>query len=193
MKPIPSEQELVAKAQNGDEESLSRLYEMYIDSIFAYLSYRVNSSVVAEDLTSEVFLRMVRSLHSYRDVGLPFRAWLFRIAANLLTDYYRSGGTHSTSEMTENYVSDDTDPFDRVVKEDEKHRLRLAIQLLPVEYQNLLIFRFVEDLPHTEIAKIMNKSAIALRSMQYRALKALAEQLDQLNESRSSLRRSAHE
>jgi RNA polymerase sigma-70 factor (ECF subfamily) len=193
MQPILTDQELVMKAQNGDEEALSMLYETYIDSIFAYLSYRVNSTAIAEDLTSEVFLRMVRNLHKYQDWGLPFRAWLFRIAANLLTDHYRSGGKYSFSEVNENYESDDTDPFDRIVKEDEKLLLRLAIQRLPEDYQNLLIFRFVEDLPHTEIAKIMNKSAIALRSMQYRALKALEEQLSQLNEKHSAFRGTTHD
>jgi len=75
-----------------------------------------------------------------------------------------------------------------VAKDEEAFRLRLAIRALPEEYQDLLILRFVEDLPHTEIAKIMKKSAAALRAMQYRALKALGEQLDRLNTTRSSLR-----
>jgi RNA polymerase sigma-70 factor (ECF subfamily) len=75
--------------------------------------------------------------------------------------------------LTENYASDDTDPFDHLLQEDEIQELRRALQSLPVEYQDLLLLRFVENMPHTEIAPVLNKSAEALRAMQYRALKAL--------------------
>lgn len=177
MQPIPDEQELVERARNGDEDAVTLLYEMHVDSIFAYIRYRVHSDVTAEDITSEVFLRMVRGIAGYRDQGAPFRAWLFRIAANLLTDHYRKHGKTSEVAIPEHYESDDTNPFDYVLQEDERHHLRMAIQSLPVEYQDLLVLRFVEDLPHTEIARILNKSAMALRAMQYRALKALAEAL----------------
>ena len=171
------EQELVERARSGDEEAVTLLYEAHVDSIFAYIRYRVHSDVLAEDITSEVFLRMVRSISSYRDQGAPFRAWLFRIAANLITDHYRQHGKNLTVAIPESYESDDTNPFDHVMQEDEHQHLRLAIQSLPAEYQDLLVLRFVEDMPHTEIARVLNKSAMALRAMQYRALKALAEAL----------------
>lgn len=171
------EQELVERARSGDEEAVTLLYETHVDSIFAYVRYRVPSDVLAEDITSEVFLRMVRSIASYRDQGAPFRAWLFRIAANLITDHYRQHGKNPTVAIPESYESDDTNPFDHVLQEDEHQHLRLAIQSLPAEYQDLLVLRFVEELPHTEIARILNKSAMSLRAMQYRALKALGEAL----------------
>lgn len=171
------EQNLIERARNGDEEAVTLLYETHVDSIFAYVRYRVPSDVIAEDITSEVFLRMVRSVTRYRDQGVPFRAWLFRIAANLITDHYRQHGKNPTVAIHESYESDDPNPFDHVMQEDEHHHLRLAIQSLPAEYQDLLVLRFVEDMPHTEIARIMNKSAMALRAMQYRALKALEEAL----------------
>ncbi len=173
MQPIPDEQELVARARNGDEEAVTLLYERHIDSIFAYIRYRVHSDAAAEDITSEVFLRMVRGIADYRDRGVPFRAWLFRIAANLITDQYRQHGKNPTVPIPESYASDDTNPFDHVLQEDEHQHLRQAIQTLPAEYQDLLVLRFVEDMPHTEIARVLNKSAMALRAMQYRALKAL--------------------
>ena len=175
MQPIPDEQELVERARNGDEEAVTLLYETHVDSIFAYIRYRVHSDAMAEDITSEVFLRMVRSIASYKDQGAPFRAWLFRIAANLITDHYRQGSKYQAGPIPESYESDDTDPFDHLMHEDERQHLRLAIKTLPAEYQDLLVLRFVEDLSHTEIASILNKSAMALRAMQYRALKALGE------------------
>jgi RNA polymerase sigma-70 factor (ECF subfamily) len=112
---------------------------------------------------------------------------LFRIASNLITDFYRQQGKSPTSIVSEELLSDDPDPFEHVAQADESSRLRVAINALPEEYQDLLIWRFVEDLPHTEIAKITNKSAEALRAMQYRALRALAEQLDRLGKTHNSL------
>jgi RNA polymerase sigma-70 factor (ECF subfamily) len=174
-----NEQELITQAQRGDEQAFTLLYETYVDIIFEYIRYRVDSKSTAEDLTSEVFLRMVRGLVSYQDQGVPFRAWLFRIAANLVIDYYRQRKKTNTAPLLEDFESDDTDPFDRLALSEDQLRLRLAIRALPESYQDILLLRFVENLPHTEIAKIMNKSADALRAMQHRALKALAEQLKQ--------------
>ena len=180
MQPAPDEQVIVTKAQNGDEQAVALLYEAHVESIYAYIGYRVNSDEVAEDLTSEVFLRMVRGLQNYRYQGFPFRAWLYRIASNLITDYYGQQGKHPTSSVTDEFISHDPDMFDHIAQEDERFHLRLAIRALPAEYQDLLIWRFVEDLPHTEIARITNKSAESLRAMQYRALKALAQQLEKM-------------
>ena len=181
MQPAPDEQELVTKAQNGDEQAVALLYEAHVETIYGYIGYRVHSDEVAEDLTSEVFLRMVRGLQNYRYQGFPFRAWLYRIASNLIADYYRQQGKHPTSSVTDEFISHDPDMFDHIAQEDERFHLRLAIRALPAEYQDLLIWRFVEDLPHTEIARITNKSAESLRAMQYRALKALAQQLEKMS------------
>lgn len=176
----PNEQALIAQAQRGDQEAVTLLYETYVDVIFAYIRYRVDSKSTAEDLTSEVFLRMVRSLASYRDQGIPFRAWLFRIAYNLVIDFYRQREKTDAVPLTDAFENDDTDPLIRLARSEDHVRLRLAIRELPDDYQNLLLLRFVENLPHTEIAKITNKSAVALRAMQHRALKALAIQFERL-------------
>jgi RNA polymerase sigma-70 factor (ECF subfamily) len=182
----PNEQELITQAQKGDEGAVTLLYETHVDAIFEYVRYRVDSKSTAEDLTSEVFLRMVRGLANYQDQGVPLRAWLFRIAANLVIDHYRHSKKTDSSELLDDFASDDTDPFDRLAHSEDQLRLHVAIRALPEAYQDLLLLRFVENLPHAEIAKIMNKSAAALRAMQYRALKALAEQFERLNENRSS-------
>src|SRR3954470_13295578 len=92
MQPAPDEQKIVAQAQKGKEEAVTFLYETHVASIYGYIRYRVVSVEIAQDLTSEVFLRMVRGLSNYKDQGVPFRAWLFRIAANLIADHYRQNG-----------------------------------------------------------------------------------------------------
>ena len=186
MQQSPNEQVLITQAQTGDEGAVTLLYETHVDAIFEYVRYRVDSKSTAEDLTSEVFLRMVRGLADYESQGIPFRAWLFRIAANMVIDHYRQRKKGSDAPLLDDYASDDTDPFDRLADSEDQLRLQVAIRALPETYQDLLLLRFVENLPHTEIAKIMNKSAEALRAMQYRALKALAEQFERLNENHSS-------
>jgi RNA polymerase sigma-70 factor (ECF subfamily) len=181
MQQPPNEQELIKQAQRGDEEAVTLLYETHVDAIFEYVRYRVDSKSTAEDLTSEVFLRMVHGLANYRNQGVPFRAWLFRIAANLVIDHYRQQKRGNDAPLLDELQSDDTDLFDDLADSEDQLRLHLAIRALPEAYQDLLLLRFVENLPHTEIAKIMNKSAEALRAMQYRALKSLAEQFERLN------------
>jgi RNA polymerase sigma-70 factor (ECF subfamily) len=184
-----NEQELVAKARNGDEGAVTLLYDAHIEAVFDYIRYRVDSTEEAEDLTSEVFLRMVRGLVGYKEQGVPFRAWLYRIAANLIVDHYRRREKTKLASAPEYAASDEPDPLDHLANEEEAMHLRLALRRLPEEYQNLLILRFVEDLPHTEISKILNKSAVSLRAMQYRALKALAEQLNELSTSYNAFRK----
>jgi RNA polymerase sigma-70 factor, ECF subfamily len=182
------ERQLIAAAQAGDKEALSALYEAYAQSIFQYISYRVDSRMMAEDITAEVFLRMVRGLKDYEDRGMPFGAWLYRIASNLIAEHYRQGKRVTLSVLSDNQRSDDTDPFDRLDQQEERQRLSDALQALPAEYQDVLILRFMKNLSHAEVAATLNKSETAVRSIQHRALKALGEQLGSPGKQRSYLR-----
>src|SRR5690606_42102335 len=123
MQPIPDEQELVERARNGDEDAVTLLYEMHVDSIFAYIRYRVPSDMIAEDITSEVFLRMVRSIAGCRVQGAPFRSWLYRIAANLLTDHHRNHGKIPEIAIPEMWQCGDTNHFDYEMREDDEQDL----------------------------------------------------------------------
>lgn len=185
--PVPDERHTVTRAQRGDEEAVTLLYERYVDTIYTYIHYRVESAEIAEDLTSEVFLRMVRNLRGFTDRGLPFKAWLFRIAANLVTDHYRHSNKRTIMPIHEYFESDDPNPFEQVVEDQEQRDIQLALKTLPAQYQDLLILHFVDDLSYDEIVKVMNKSPAALRAMQYRALKSLAQQLDKMVQARSTI------
>lgn len=188
MRPRLDEPQLIQRAQQGDKEAVSALYEAYAQPIFNYISYRVESDLVAEDLTAEVFLRMVSGLPGYTYTGAPFGAWLFRIAASRIADYYRQRTKRYETELSENQVSDDTDPFGKIEKQEERERLRAALQKLPNEYQTLLILRFMNQMTHAQVASTMNKTETAIRVMQHRALKALAKALGERGKSRSYLR-----
>lgn len=188
MNPPPNEQQLVQRAQTGDKEAVSALYEAYAQPVFQYVFYRVESRAAAEDITAEVFLRMVRGLPGYQDLGLPFGAWLFRIAATRVADYYRENKKINFTLISDDYRSDDTDPFDRLDRQEERARLQEALQQLSEDHQNVLILRFMKNLSHAEVALIMNKSEANVRSMQHRALKALGEQLGSTGKQRSYFR-----
>ncbi|HEX2623293.1 MAG TPA: sigma-70 family RNA polymerase sigma factor [Phototrophicaceae bacterium] len=176
------------QAQVGNKEAVSILYEAYTQSIFQYIFYRVDSKQIAEDMTAEVFLRMIRGLPGYQDQGLPFGAWLFRIAANQLADYYRENKRITFTLISDEYRSDETDPFERLDKKEERARLHQALQQLPFDYQNILVLRFIRNLSHTEVAMILDKSEVNVRTLQHRALSALAKVMGIKNRQRSYLR-----
>lgn len=173
MQPPPDEKELIERAQHGDQEAVSALYEHYARSIFQYISYRVETDAEAEDLTAEVFLRMVRGLPDYNYTGAPLGAWLFRIAANQISDHHRQRAKMPSIQLAETHRSDAADPLAEAVKAEESARLRAALQTLSEDYQNVLVLRFMQELPHAEVATVMDRSEAAVRVLQHRALKAL--------------------
>jgi RNA polymerase sigma-70 factor (ECF subfamily) len=193
MQPLTDESQLIAQAQRGDKEAVSALYEAYARPIYRYISYRVDSDSLAEDLTSEVFVRMVQRLPHYQDTGAPFGAWLYRIAATQVADHYRQKRHRVTQSISDEQPGDDTDPLNTLARQEEREHLRKALRSLPEEYQTLLILRFMQQLPHIEVAAVLNKSEAAIRTMQHRALKALAEQLGQSGKARSYLRGEGHD
>lgn len=188
MEPLLDEPQLIAAAQRGDKQAVGRLYEAYAQAIFRYINYRVESDMVAEDLTAEVFLRMVQGLPRYQDIGAPFGAWLYRIAATQIADHYRRNRRIVPEPVGENEASDDTDPLGKAAKNEEKMALRRALSALSEDYQTLLILRFMQQLPHNEVAVILNKSEASIRVMQHRALQALARELGAEGKVRSYLR-----
>lgn len=188
MQPLTDERQLIAQARQGDKAAVSALYEAYARPIYRYISYRVASDLVAEDLTSEVFVRMVQGLPGYEDSGAPFGAWLYRIAATRIADFYRQKHRMTAEPISDEQPGDDTDPLNTLARQEEREQLRKALQALPEDYQTLLILRFMQQLPHTDVAAVLNKSEAAIRVMQHRALKALAEQLGQSGKARSYLR-----
>jgi RNA polymerase sigma-70 factor (ECF subfamily) len=189
MDSIQHESQLVAQAKSGDKEAVSALYAAYAQSIFQYVSFRVDSRMTAEDLTAEVFLRMVRGISTFEDRGLPFGAWLFRIAGNLIIEHFRQDKRVTFTVLSDDERGDDSESFRRVENEEDRQRLMAALSLLPQEYQDVLILRFMQSLSHSEVAAILGKSDVAIRSIQHRALKALADQMGAPSEKPRSYQR----
>jgi RNA polymerase sigma-70 factor, ECF subfamily len=173
----PDVMELVRKAQRGQREAVSSLYRLFAPKIFRYLIRRLPTTQDAEDVMGEVFVDMVKGLESYKDTGVPFEAWLYRIATNRTTDFYRRTKRAQNDELSEMLPDNEDLPEEIVINEQNLQAMRHAVQQLPEEYQTILILRFVERKTHEEAAQLIGKSVSAVRSLQFRALAQLADLL----------------
>lgn len=179
---------LIQQAQQGDREAVATIYRVYVRRIYRYVACRVPSTNDAEDLTAEVFVRMVEALPTYKITGAPFEAWLYRIAASRVSDFYRNKAHVRNEELHEN-LADDTVPSEEMLIErqmlDTLHR---AMHRLPEEQQTILIMRFVERKSHEEVAMLLGRSVTAVKSIQHRALSRLTEMLGSNHKVRHYLR-----
>ncbi|TVR22019.1 MAG: sigma-70 family RNA polymerase sigma factor [Anaerolineaceae bacterium] len=166
--------EVIEKAAQGDNGAISTIYRAHVQQIYRYIAYRVGSEEDAEDLTAEVFVRMVRNIAQYQPTGAPFEAWLYRIAANCIADFYRKNKQVTQVELMDNVISDAPHPEQRLLDRQEVDELQSAIRQLQDGEQTILILRFVERKSHHEVAEILGKSISAVKNAQHRALVKLA-------------------
>lgn len=172
-----SERNLIERAQRGDPDAVAGLYRRYVQAIARYVAYRVSDSAVIEDITADVFLRMVEGLPRYQFTGAPFEAWLYRIASARVIDYYRQQNRQSGPGLDEELGRELVSLETNVQEREEVDELRAALHQLTGEQQTILILRFVERKSHEEVAHLLNKSVDAITTAQHRALKRLAELL----------------
>lgn len=166
---------LVRQAKSGNEDAFGGLYDLYAASIFRFLLGNLANPQEAEDLTTEVFIRVWRALPEYEDAGYPFSAYLFRVARNLLIDTYRSHGRNEPLISIEDAGLEEIlqDPEQKLPDPSEYDALHRALQALREDYREVLVLRFLNDLSVEEISVIMNRSEGAVRVLQHRALNAV--------------------
>ena len=167
---------LVELARGGDADAFGLLYDHYHQSVYRFLSYRVGSQILAEDLTSETFFRALRSMTSFRWQGKDFGAWLMTIARNLAADHFKSGRTR-LEQTTEDMSTLDTTtdgPEDAVLESLTSEVLMEALKELPTEQRECLIMRFLEGLSIAETADRLGRSAGAIKQLQLRGVRNLA-------------------
>jgi len=177
-----TEENAVARASQGDAEAFSFLYERNVTRIYNYIYYRIGSEADAEDLTARVFYRAFGHINTYVEKGVPFSAWLYRIAHNLIANYHRD--SHRRREVP---LEDQPEmphqadhPESALVKSQEVELLLTGIRRLTADRQQLLILKFVEDYSNAEIAEIMGKSEGAIKSLYHRALIALRVEMNKI-------------
>lgn len=168
---------LIRQAQRHDDQALSRLCELFYADIYSYFYYRVNDPADVQDLTNDVFLRMVESLRSFEPARGSFRAWLFGIAHHRLVDYRRRQAVRDHDPLTEAL----TNPGDRPATQAEtwltQERLRQALDALTEDQRHVIVLKFIEGLRNSEVAEILGKTEGAINALQYRALRTLRQVL----------------
>jgi len=166
---------LVKKAQGGNVDAIGELYDRHHAQMFRYVWSRVGERPLAEDLTGELFTRMVSNLASYREQNVPFRAWLYRIARNLITDHYRKEGGKRTVPLTAaaDVPVNGRGPAAVVEQKITMDAIEMALHQLDPVQREVVLLRFVVGLPLHEVAHAMDKSVAAVKSLQHRGLKAL--------------------
>lgn len=176
MKTLPPEEELqrlVALAQEGDTDAFEKLYEHFFLPVYRYTAFRAPSEI-AEDIVADIFVKAWEKLHKYKpQKGIPFGAWLFRIARHTVIDSYRR-------ERNFEEVSDELADPDRLnradthVKTNDVLRIvRKALDQLPRRYREILVLSYMADLPHTEVARVLRMTEGGVRTLKFRALRKL--------------------
>ena len=171
-------QDLLTRAQNGDPTIIGDLYDRYRLNVFRYLFYRLGDIHAAEDLTSEVFLRMMRSLPNYKITGVPFEAWLFQIARNLAIDHYRKVNRGEQISLEDEMQADRIDEPDHNLERNITSDLLVrALAKLDDVQRDVIVLRFVNGLPIAQVALTIHRSENAIKALQHRALASLRETL----------------
>jgi RNA polymerase sigma-70 factor (ECF subfamily) len=164
--------DVIQRVRKGDRVAIGAFFERYHDGIFRYLYYKVGDIHTAEDLTSEVFVRLIRSLVQHRLDDLQPQAWLYKIARNLAIDHYRKRQTLQAVTLEENVTSEEVID-DRIEHSLDSHALYKAVNTLPFKQREVIIMRFINNLPIAEAALAMSCSQDAIKGLQRRALISL--------------------
>ena len=174
-----TEEELLARAVNYDEAALSELYDRYELKIYSYIYRRTSDQTLSEDLTAQVFLKMLEAIQNERAWHSSFSGWLYRIAHNLVIDHYRARDRQKQVSIDEMPHMPDTgnNPVKAAEIALEAEALRSAIRRLTDEQAQVVSLRFLEGYSFSEIAEMMDKTEGAVKALQHRAVATLRQLL----------------
>lgn len=174
--PPAGETERVRRATQGDPEAFAGLYETYVGRVFRFMAARVEDDAAAEDLTAATFMKAWDHLPRYHLGDAPFGAWLFRIARNTVIDHYRA--RRPTASLDSLRALPDPAPTPADYDPLEAERVRSALLRLTPDQCEVLRLRFFDGLSTEEIGRHLGKRPGAIRALQLRGLRALAEELE---------------
>ena len=177
---MTDERGLLERAKEYDEAALGELYDGHAPRIYAYIYRRVSDATVAEDLTADVFVRVLQAVQSERFWKTSFQAWLYRIAHNLVVDHYRRGAKVNETELDERLVAAAEGPDAAVEDQLSRQQLGGALQRLTPDQQQVLALRFGEGLTAREVAEVVDKTVGAVEALQHRALAAMRRVLEKV-------------
>lgn len=184
-KQLNTEQDFIAltkQAKEGDKQAFEQLYNNYFAPLNRYILLRVGEENDADDLTQTVFIKFFNNLGNWEDKGYQPSAYLYTIARSVIADHFRTigrkGSKHSNSEEILALLTDSSQsPHQDVIQSEEISTLYQHLKQLPEKYQEVLLLRYIENLPSSEIANIIQKSDVATRKMLSRAVAALSKSM----------------
>jgi len=167
--------ELIRRAKECDSSAFAAIYDHYYPDIYNYIYHRVGNVQLAEDLASEVFLKVLESIDSYTFRGIPLSAWLFRLARNMLIDHFRTSPRPGVEVPLEEEIVLTEGGHDATLERKvTRKQLLEALSNLTEDQQEVVVLKFMEGFSNTDVAKIVGKSEGAIKSLQHRALSALS-------------------
>ena len=169
--------QLVVRAQDGDGEAFGQLYDRYVDTVFRFIYFRVNDRALAEDFTSETFLRALRRIGTISYQGRDIGAWFVTIARNIVLDHMKSARhrLEITTADTIEGADREPGPENAVIDSLTAERLLAAVNQLGDEQRECVLLRFIQGFSVSETAAVMGKNDGAIKALQHRAVRKLAE------------------
>jgi len=169
---------LVERVKKKDVDAFGEVFDLFLTPIFRFVFFRLGHQQDAEDLTEEIFLKSWKNISFYqKKVNIPFSAWLFQIAKNTITDFYRQKNKKNTISLNENEIDkkSENNVFKKTENDFDKKRIVQALKKIPPLQADAVTLKFFCELSNQEIAQILKKSETAVRILQSRGLKKLKE------------------
>lgn len=170
---LQEEARWIQRAKEGNSAAFAEIYEHYQPIVYRYIFYRVGDAATAEDLTAEVFVRLVENIGRFTYRGRPLLAWLYTIARNVVIDHYRRVGQSPTLPLDERLVATKDGPEEAFEQVLTQQRLAAAIARLTEDQRQVVLLRFVEGLDSETVARMLGRPVGAVKALQHRALAAL--------------------
>ena len=175
--PLPDELALLAGVRKLDKQALTEAHDTYYPAIFRYISFRVGDQQTAEDLTSEVFTRLLSAVRDRSAPDNTLRGWLYGVASRVVADHHRKQYRTEKTTLDENMAGEAADPLDTVSHMQTLEALHDALSELTKDQQDVIALRFGYEMPIKEVAQTLGKSVGSVKQLQARAVAALSRKL----------------
>lgn len=170
--------EILAELSKSDPDAFGIIYQRHVRPIYAYIHIRTGNVQDAEDLTTNTFYQALANIPRYKVGNSPFAAWLFRIAHNLTVNHHRDNSRRRTVPLEGALDRNvEYDLIGGIIKDEEGDEVRRAISRLPCDRQQLLVLKFVEELPNATIARYMGRTEGSVKALLHRTVVSLRNNL----------------
>lgn len=174
---VPDEMTLLARARALDDEALAEVHDRYYEPIYRYVLFRVSNQQVAEDLASEVFIRLLSALRDHTAPQNTLRGWLYGVAFRVVNDYHRKQYRREEVQLTDGIASNSSNPLDTVSQRLSWKEVRAAMSELTEAQREVIALRFGQEMPIRDVAQLLGKTEGAVKQLQARAIATLARTL----------------